>query len=305
MSVLVTGATGFIGSHLCNQLNKQQSRVVVLVRDILPSPWSNWLSNALEGCTFVKGDLLNPKLLRRILAEYHIEHVFHLAAQALVSTALKDPTTTFEVNVMGTVHLLEACRQLDMEKVYVMSTDKIYGNRMEAKENDPPISTGIYETSKSCQDLVAQAFLKTYGLHIVIGRSCNAYGYDLSPRIVPNTIRACMRGESPIIYEGEETVRQYIYVEDLCEAVIHLVHASYKGPYNIATNDILTQEQVVKKICGFFPVSPRYVEREKPIHEIKSQSMVCSKFGWKPKYSFEEGIKLTIEAFKKWGFVGC
>lgn len=303
MNVLVTGATGFIGSHLCNRLNKQQNRVVVLVRDILPSPWSNWLSNALEGCTFVKGDILNPKLLRRIIAEYHIENVFHLAAQSLVSTALKDPTTTFEVNVMATVHLLEACRQLDMEKIYVMSTDKIYGNRMGSKENDPLISTGIYETSKSCQDLVAQAFLKTYGLHTVIGRSCNAYGYDLSPRIVPNTIRACMRGESPIIYEGEKTVRQYIYVEDLCEVIIHLMkHSPYRGAYNIATNDILTQEQVVKTICRFFPVSPRYIKREKPIHEIQSQSMICSNFEWKPRYSFEEGIKETIKPFERFGF---
>lgn len=302
MNVLVTGATGFIGSHLCNRMDKQRNRVVILVRDILPSPWSTWLSDALEGCTVVKGSILNAKLLRRVLAEYDIEHVFHLAAQALVSTALKDPTTTFEANVMGTVHLLEACRQLDVERIYVMSTDKIYGNRMEAKENDPLISTGIYETSKSCQDLVAQAFLKTYDPHIVIGRSCNAYGYDLSPRIVPNTIRACMLGESPVIYEGEETLRQYIYVEDLCEAILHLMkHSPYRGVYNIATNDILTQEQVVKTICRFFPVSPRYVKREKPIHEIKSQSMICSEFGWKAHYNFEEGIKETIEAFKKYG----
>jgi len=302
--VLVTGGSGFIGSHLVNEL-KRENDIVVLMRDIpnTLSPWGRWASEVLQGCKIVLGDILNTRLLRRALAEYQVQHVYHMAAQAIVSTALKDPLGTFQTNVLGTVNILEACRQVGVDKVLVMSTDKVYGNRMEAVEQDPLVSTGIYETSKTCQDLVAQAFQNAYDLDVVIPRACNCYGFDFAPRIISNTIRACLRGEPPIIFEDEKTLRQYIYVEDLCDALIHLMkHSPYKGVYNIATPDCFTQEGVVRIILQFFPgLEPKCVMRE-PIKEIQSQSMVYSDFGWKPKFNFEAGIKETIGRFRKWGW---
>jgi len=302
--VFVTGGSGFIGSHLVNEL-KRENEVVVLIRDRPSgtSPWGKWVIDVLNDCVLVFGDVLNTRLLKRVLAEYQVQYVYHLAAQAVVSTALKDPFGTFQTNVLGTVDVLEASRQVGVDKVLVMSTDKVYGNKMDAVEKDSIVSTGIYETSKSCQDLVAQAFQNVYKMSVVVPRACNCYGFDFAPRIVSNTIRACLRGESPIIYEGEKTLRQYIYVVDLCEAIIHLMkYAPYKGIYNITTEDILSQEPVVRAILTFFPdLKPKYVMRE-PVKEIQSQSMVCSKFGWKPRYSFEEGIKETIEMFRKWGW---
>lgn len=304
MRVFVTGSSGFVGSHLVNGL-KRENEVVVLLRDIPSqlSPWGKWVYESLQGCTLVLGDVRNSRLLKRVLAEYRVQHVYHLAAQAVVSTALKDPIGTFQTNVLGAVNILEACRQVGVDKILVMSTDKVYGNRMKAVEKDPLVSTGIYETSKTCQDLVAQAFRKAYDLYVVIPRACNCYGFDFAPRIVSNTIRACLRDESPIIFEGEKTLRQYIYVEDLCDALIHLMkHSPYKGVYNIATPDCFTQEEVVRTILQFFPNSePKSVMRE-PIREIQSQSMVCSDFGWKPKFNFEVGIRKTIEQFRKWGW---
>jgi CDP-glucose 4,6-dehydratase len=306
MNVLLTGGTGFIGSHLVNKL-KGHHHVVILIRDIPSTLWGKWLTEALRGCTIVQGDILNQKLLRRILAEYRIEQVYHLAAQAIVSTALKDPVGTFETNVVGTANLLEACRQVEPDiQILVMSTDKIYGdNRMGVSEDDPLGSTiGIYETSKACEDIVARAFLDTYRLRIKIARSSNVYGYDMSPRIIPNTIRSCLRGESPVIFEGQEkTVRQYIYVEDLVDALIFIM--GNEGVFNIGTDDILTQEEVVKKICSFFSMTPRYVKRDKPIKEIGRQSVNWQKLrnlGWTPKHSFEEGIQETIKRFERFGF---
>jgi len=304
MRVFVTGGSGFIGSHLVNRL-KNENEVVVLIRDrpSAASPWGKWVIEVLNECSLVFGDLLNARLLRRVLAEYHVQYVYHLAAQAVVSTALKDPVGTFQTNVLGTVNVLEACRQVGVDKVLVMSTDKVYGNRMSAAVTDPLVSAGIYETSKCCQDLLSQTFQSSYRMNIVIPRACNCYGFDLAPRIVSNTIRACLRGESPIIFDGEKTLRQYIYIEDLCDALIHLmVHAPYRGIYNIATPDIFTQEQVVKTILKLFPdLKPKYMKRETP-REIHSQSMVCSDFGWEPRYTFGQGIKATIEQFQKWGF---
>jgi len=304
MRVFVTGGSGFIGSHLVNQL-KNENEVVVLIRDRPSgtSPWGKWVIEVLNGCSLVFGDVLNARLLRRVLAEYRVECVYHMAAQAVVSTALKDPVGTFQTNVLGTINVLEACRQVGVDKVLVMSTDKVYGNRMSAAVTDPLVSSGIYETSKCCQDLLSQTFQSSYRMNIVIPRSCNCYGFDLAPRIISNTIRACLHGESPIIFEGEMTLRQYIYVEDLCNALIHLmVHAPYRGIYNIGTPDIFNQEQVVKTILKLFPtLKPKYVKREAPT-EIRSQSMVCSDFGWKPHHSFGEGVKETIESFRKYGY---
>lgn len=301
-NVLVTGGTGFIGSHLVKELCERH-KVVVLVRDAVPS---KWLTEALRNCVQVRGDILDQNLLRRLIAEYDIDQVYHMAAQAVVSVAQKDPFGTFQTNVLGTVNLLEACRQTDVGKLFVLSTDKTYGERLDAEEEDPLVSSGIYETSKATQDLATQAYVNTYGLNIVIGRSCNVYGYDRASRIVSNTIRRALKGEAPIIYEGEEeTVREYIYVSDLVGAIKFLMEKQEKGIFNIATDTILSQEMVVRKICNYFPLTPRLVKREKPIKEIQKQSLNWDKLkalGWRPRYTFEQGIQETIKKFQEYGF---
>jgi len=306
LKVLVTGGSGFIGSHLVERLTSDRYEIVVLVRDVLPSPWGNWLNEALKGAIQVRGDILDFNVLRRAVSDYECEAIFHLAAQAVVRKAQADPSTTIQTNVLGTLNVLEVSRQLDVPFTYIMSTDKVYFEGMDKKEEDALQAGEIYGTSKAMADLLAQSYAKTYGLKIAIGRACNCYGYDLSPRIIPNTIKSCLKGENPIIYRGEETLRQYIYVNDLVTAIIHLAENRLTGIYNIATDDILTQEQVVLKILENFPtIKPKYVQREKPVKEIQKQSMDWNKIkntGWKPKYSFEAGIKETIEKFKTYGF---
>jgi len=308
MNVFVSGGSGFIGSHVCQEFS-QEHKIVTLVRDLFPteSPWGKWLSKALSRTTIVLGDMLNLKTLNRIVADYGINTVIHCAAQAIVSTAQKDPVSTFETNVQGTVNLLEACRRCDVQTVYVVSTDKVYGERLRADELDPLVSTGIYETSKVAEDLAAQAYARTYGLKIIIGRACNTYGFDLAKRIIPNTIRNCFKGEPPVIYEGENTVRQYMYVSDHVKAMLHLIsrtHEEYPAIFNVGTEDILTQEQVVKRICNYYPLTPRVVKREKPLKEIGSQSLDWTKLketGWQPKYTFADGIEETTLKYDEYG----
>lgn len=296
MTVLVTGATGFIGSHLVNQL-KKTDRVVALERDHLRD---KWLLEALEGCVTVRGDIRDTRLLKRVLADYEVDKVYHLASQAIVRHAYYNPTETFDANVMGTVAVLDACRLLGVEKVLVMSTDKVYGDQTDAQVWSHFRISEPYGTSKICADLIAQTFAKVYGMKVVIPRSCNAYGYDpYNDRIIPNTIRACIRGKDPIIYKEDPSARQYIYVEDLAGALILLMN-SYEGIHNIASRDVETQEEVVLEVLKHFPErKPVYIERGRT-PEIWRQSMKV--VNWlEPKTSFEEGIKLTVERFKEYG----
>ena len=301
VKIFLTGSTGFIGSHLCKRLTEMGHEVVALIRDVHVS--RQWLGEALRDCKVVFGDVRNFRLMKRVLNQYEIEWCFHMAAHAIVKTAYRDPITCFESNIMGTVNILEACRELGIPKTLVMNTDKIFGNQPQAEENAVLVATEPYGTSKVCQDYIARCFMETYDMRIISPRSCNAYGYDLSNRIVPNTIRACLRGESPVIFKGETTRRQYIYIKDLVDALIRLMEGEIGGVYNIATPDILSQDEVVRIILQFFSdLEPKMVAREERPKEIRSQSMICSDFGWQPKYSFEDGIKETIEEFRKWGW---
>lgn len=293
MRCLVTGGSGFIGSHLCNVL-KQKHQVVVLLRDYLPT---RWIDEALTGCVLVHGDIRNLGLLKRVITDYSVQWVFHLASQAVVKQAVVNPMETFDTNVMGTVNVLEACRQLNVEKAHVQSTDKVYGDTLNATEESPLKATEPYSASKVAVDVMAQAYMETYGMQVVIPRSCNVYGLDYTSRIVPNTVRACLRGENPVIYAGEkETARQYIYVDDEVESLIFLME-EYTGVVNIPGH-FKTQEQVVLEVLKHFPsLEPRYVGREAS-REIKRQSMVTRKILGIPMISFEDGIRLTIERFR-------
>ena len=296
MRVLVTGATGFIGSHLCKALADKGHEVIALVRDVRPS---RWLREALRSCVKVRGDVTDYFSILRPINHYEVDAVAHLAAMSIVKTAYKDPINCFRTNVMGTIHVLEACRQIGVEKVLIQSTDKVFGNQIGATKDSRLIPTEPYGTSKICTDVAAQCFMNTYGMNIVITRCCNVYGFDpFNNRIVPNTVKACLRGESPIIYKGDTSSRQYIYIDDVVNSMICLIENDVKGIFNIASHYVRNQEEVVLEILRHFPgLKPKYVEKPR-LKEIHHQSMVpdlpekCT--------SFSEGIRLTIEKFKEY-----
>jgi dTDP-D-glucose 4,6-dehydratase len=201
---------------------------------------------------------------------------------------------------MGTVNILEAARQAGVSKIIIQSTDKIYGNRMEASESDPVAATEPYGTSKACADLAAQCYINTYNLPVAITRCCNVYGYDPhNNRIIPNTIKACLMNQQPVIYTNDKSLRQYIYVDDVIDALIFITKHKLSGKLNIASNTILTQEEVVMNILKFFPnLKPIYTSKPNLV-EIKKQSMKSS-LKWKAKTPFEKGIELTINKFKEY-----
>jgi len=300
MTALVTGATGFIGSHLVNELKKKE-KVIILVRDVMPS---KWLEEALDGCVKVRGDINDYFCLLRVMNRYQVDKVFHLAALSIVKTAYRDPINCFQTNVMGTVNVLEAARQLNVERVLVQSTDKVYGNTEDATLCSELQPTEPYGTSKVCADYITRTYAQVYGMRAIVSRMCNVYGLDYSNRVVPNTIRSCLRGEPPIIYKDDSSKRQYIYIDDAVRALRFLMdmYPTFLEA-NIATNDILTQEDVVLRILQFFPtLKPKYVDKPE-IRQVRSQSMrvVTWPPHWEPEVEFHEGVLLTIEAFRRYG----
>ena len=221
-SVLVTGCTGLLGSWLTEVLVKGGANVVGLVRDSVPRS-RLFQSGLADRITLVRGEVENFQLLERVLNEYQVETVFHLAAQTIVSIANENPLSTFDANIRGTWQILEACRRSKSIKgVVVASSDKAYGEQAELpySEDTPLSGRHPYDVSKACADILAQAYAKSYGLPVSITRFGNLFGPgDVNfNRLIPGTIRSLIRGEAPIIRSDGKFSRDYIFVEDAARA---------------------------------------------------------------------------------------
>lgn len=297
-NILVTGANGFIGSHLVSKL-KNENNVVSLVFDTV---MGNWQKDALDGTYQIRADIRDMAAMRETLSRFEINQVYHTAAISLVKTAYRDPTSVYAVNIMGTISLLEACRIVGTNRILIMNTDKVYGEGLDATEEKSYQFSEPYGTSKACQGFVANSHMETYGMNIIMSHCCNVFGYDpYSNRIVPNVVKKCLRGQSPLIFTNDDSIREYVYVEDKVAAIESLMNDnSKKGSFNISTGWVYNQEDIVLKILkNFDGIEPEYVESDLPA-QIKKQSLKSVRWDWKPKWNFEEALKKTIEDFKKY-----
>lgn len=297
-NILVTGANGFIGSHLVNKL-KKDNKVVSLVYDTMMGDWQR---DALEGTYQARADIRDMAALREILSRFEINQVYHTAAISLVKTAHRDPMSVYAVNAMGTVALLEACRTVGTDRILVMNTDKVYGEGLDATEDRRYQFSEPYGTSKACQGFIAKSHMETYGMNIVMSHCCNVFGYDpFSNRIVPNVVKKCLRGQSPWIFTNDDSIREYVYVEDKVAAIESLMNDETKrGSYNISTGWVYNQKDIVLKILEHFDgLEPEYVESDLPA-QIKEQSLKSVKWDWTPSWKFEDALKATIDGFKKY-----
>jgi CDP-glucose 4,6-dehydratase len=224
--VLVTGATGLLGGGLVKRLLDLGAETVCLVRDWVPQ--SEFVrARRVEQTRLVRGDVRDQALLERSLGEYEVDTVFHLAAQTLVPVANRNPVSTFQTNVAGTWALLEACRRSpSVKQIVLASSDKAYGSHdaLPYTEETPLRGTHPYDVSKSCADLVAQAYAATYRIPVAITRCGNLFGAgDLNwNRIVPGTVRSVLRGKRPIIRSDGQYVRDYFGAEDAAGASLLL-----------------------------------------------------------------------------------
>jgi len=313
-NIYITGIDGFVGSHLSKHIIRleglnEDKNVIGLIHDIKPKSMLKIL-DIEDKVTLIRGDIRNQKLHERILTDYDIDTVFHLAAQSIVGRALKAPISTYDINVNGTLALLEACRVVNTySQILVMSTDKVYGEAEGAEECDRLKPTSPYETSKICVDSIALSYAHTYNMPITVARPCNIYGFDLNRRIIPNVIQSILDGRSPIIFDENDTdksKREYIFIRDLIDALLTINPYGCGEAWNIGTGTVLNQEDLVLKILDLMgnPVKPEYVSRDKNLKEINRQYLsqhfgtkIGRKFGWHSKYTLEEGLRQTINAF--------
>jgi CDP-glucose 4,6-dehydratase len=306
--VFVTGATGLVGSWLVRRLLEAEAEVVCLVRDWTPQSELT-RSGLVEQVRVVRGDVCDQELVERILGEYEIDTVLHLAAQTIVTIANRNPVSTFEANVKGTWVLLEACRRSPrVRQIVVASSDKAYGDQevLPYSEDTPLQGAHPYDVSKSCADLISHAYASTYGLPVAITRCGNFYGGgDLNwNRIVPGTIRSVLRQEVPVIRSDGQFVRDYFYVEDGAAAYMLLAEALAARPelrgqaFNFSNELQITVLALVEQILAALGSDLKPEVRGEASNEIRYQYLSAAKaremLHWSPLFNLDEGLQRTI-----------
>jgi CDP-glucose 4,6-dehydratase len=309
---LVTGATGLVGSWLVKHLVAMDADVVCLVRDWVPQ--SELVgSKVIAQVKTVRGDVRDQRLLERILGEYEIDTVFHLAAQTIVPIANRNPVSTFESNVAGTWSLLEACRRSpSIKQIVLASSDKSYGEQEQLPyvETMPLAGRHPYDVSKSAGDLIAQSYAATYGLPVVITRCGNFYGGgDLNwSRIVPGTIRSVLRRRRPVIRSDGQFVRDYFYVEDGAAAYAFLAErmaadsAVVGEAFNFSYERPISVLDLTTLLLGLLHSDLEPDIRNQATNEIRCQYLSAAKarerLGWQPVFQLEDGLSRTIEWYR-------
>ncbi|MDU3408155.1 MULTISPECIES: GDP-mannose 4,6-dehydratase [Clostridium] len=310
-NVFITGGTGFLGSYLVKKLVNYGANVTILVRDYIPQ--SNiYVGEEYKKVNVVHGALEDYLLIERTLGEYEIDTVFHLAAQAIVGVANRNPLGTFKSNIEGTWNILEAARKSpSIKRVIVASSDKAYGDqeKLPYDENMPLQGKHPYDVSKSCADLIAQTYYETYKLPVCITRCGNLYGGgDLNfNRIIPQSIQSILNNEAPVIRSDGSFIRDYFYIEDAVDAYINLaekvVELNLGGQaFNFSNEIQLTVLELVNKILKIMGSSMKPIILNQGSNEIIHQYLSAKKartvLGWSPNYTIDEGLSKTIEWYK-------
>jgi len=310
-NVLVTGADGFIGSHIAKALIDKGAKVTTIVRDIRKTNNLDILS-LRDKINIVHGDLVNFNDCERGINEYDIEFCFHIAAQAIVGPANRSPLSTFESNIKGTWNILEASRlSKTIKGLIIASSDKAYGQqkKLPYTEDSPLNGYFPYDASKVCADVLARSYFMTYGLLLAITRNANTYGpadMNLS-RIIPDVIVRLIKNQQPVIRSDGTPERDYMYIKDAVNAYLTLAENLRRKDvmgqaFNFGTGKPISVIGLYKKIIKLMgkKVEPKILGEAK--NEIDRQYLDSQKakkiLNWAPKYNLDQGLKETIAWYK-------
>ena len=309
LRLLVTGGAGFIGSHFVRHALRTRAGwdIVTLDKLTYAGNAANLTDLEAEGLAarhrFVQGDIVDADLVTRLLGG-GIDTVVNLAAESHVDRSILDSAPFLRTNVVGTEVLLVACRQVAVQRFIQVSTDEVYGPAPVGTaftEEGHLRATSPYAASKAAADLLALAFFRTYGVPAVIGRSTNNYGPFQHPeKFIPQVITNALESEPIPIYGDGQQVRDWIFVEDHCEAVCRLVEAGVPGEiYNIAGGASLTNWDLAVRLLGMLdrPASLLRSVTDRPAHDHRyalDDQKIRTALGYRPAWTLERGLNATV-----------
>lgn len=314
-SVLVTGATGLVGGWLVKELLKRESRVTALVLDSEPTS-ELFRSGDINRISVINGNLDSYEDVSRAVSQSEAKTIIHLGAQTIVGTALNDPISTFKANIQGTWNVLEAARRMPslISSIVVASSDKAYGTseQLPYTEDQPLNGDGPYDVSKSCTDLIAQTYGKTFGLPVTIARCGNIYGGgDLNwSRIVPGTFRDIALDKATELRSDGSFTRDYVHVLDIVDAYLYLAESTVRlkingQAFNFSRDEplsVIDMHRAVYEAVGIEYKKPTIINSAKS--EIRDQHLDSKKardlLNWNSRISLSEGLKITAEWYSNY-----
>jgi dTDP-glucose 4,6-dehydratase len=305
MKLLVTGGLGFIGSNFCRYMLTEHPDIELLNLDKIGTGANPANLRDIENntrYTFVKGDICNPRLVDKLVRG--VDTIVNIAAETHVDRSIADPYTFLQNNTVGTFTILEAVRKHNKKARLVhVSTDEVYGQALEGSftENDPPNPSNPYSASKAAADMFALSYHKTYDLNVSITRCTNNFGpYQLPEKLIPKTIIRALRNLPIPIYGSGTNIRDWIYVQDHCEAIDAVLYHGKAGEvYNVSAGNEITNIEIAKEILLMLhkPESLITFVEDRPGHDLRyslDSTKTRSMTGWQPKFSFKQSLESTV-----------
>lgn len=313
-NVLVTGAAGFIGANFAEFFVNKHPEYNVIVLDKLTYAGNlDNLKKVMDKITFVKGDICEFEFVKELFEKYRIDGVIHFAAESHVDNSIKNPFIFTHTNVIGTHTLLEVAKQVwgegSTNKFVHISTDEVYGTLGEEgyfTETTPINPNSPYSASKASSDLIARAYFETFKMNVSITNCSNNYGpYQHNEKLIPHMIKLAINNQKLPVYGNGKNIRDWLYVEDHCEAIDMVFHNGRAGErYNIGGHNEKRNIDIVKLILKHLNKSEDLIEfvEDRKGHDYRyaiDPTKIKNELGWEPKTKFEDGIIKTIDWYLK------
>ena len=309
-TIIITGGLGFIGSNLINILSKKKYFIINVDKVTYASNFNN-ISNSIKNYKFYKQDINNQNFIKKILNQYNPSLIFNLAAETHVDRSIDGPKQFINSNIYGVFNLLEAIRKFKKKiKLIHVSADEVYGDiakNKSSKESDPYNPSSPYSASKASSDLLIKSYVRTYKIPAIITNCCNNYGPNQYPeKLIPTIIYKIINSKPIPIYGNGKNIREWIHVEDHCNALIKISKNGFLGEnYNIGSGIELNNIDIVKKIISCFKEidvslanKAKFIFiKDRPGHDLRyslNSSKIKKHLKWRCKYNFNEGINKTI-----------
>lgn len=306
-NILVTGGAGFIGSNFIEFLLEKYEDISITVVDKLTyAADKSRLDPYLDSMTFIEADISNRKKMGEVFSKEKPDFIVNFAAESHVDRSIESGELFMKSNVEGAYTLMDIAKEHNIEKFIQISTDEVYGSRIEGKFTEGAFldPSSPYSASKASADMVANSFKITHDLPVIIVRPTNNYGPNQHPeKLIPKFISRAGKGKKLPVYGDGTNVRDWLYVKDNCRAIDLLLRDGKTGEiYNVGANQFRQNIEVTKKILELVGADEDLIEfvEDRKGHDQRYavDSSKIRELGWKPQVGFEEGLKKTVKKFE-------